>query len=102
MVDNSRVQKAIFNAIEDLNQQSPENMQLAKSIDTVLFGRSGKLDSLGLVTLIVAIEEKIQDEFGLAVTIADEKAFSQKNSPFLTVGALAQYISTLIEELQNG
>jgi D-alanine--poly(phosphoribitol) ligase subunit 2 len=98
MVDNSRVQQAIYDAIDELNQQSPVEMQLPKAPGTVLFGREGKLDSLGLVTLIVGIEGKIRDTFGVAVTIADEKAFSQKNSPFRTIDTLSDYISGLIKE----
>ncbi len=49
--------------------------------DTQLFGRGSKLDSLGLVNLIVLVEEKTADTFGKSVTIADERAMSQKEQP---------------------
>jgi D-alanine--poly(phosphoribitol) ligase subunit 2 len=98
MVENGQVLNSIYNAIDEVNSQIDDNMQLTKSPDTVLFGRASKLDSLGLVTLVVAIEQRIQEDFGVALTIADEKAFSQKNSPFKTVGTLADYITSLLKE----
>lgn len=63
-----------------------------------LFGKEGVLDSLGLVSLIVMVEQAIEDELGVFLILADEKAMSQKTSPFLTSGLLVDYISRLIEE----
>jgi len=72
--------------------------QLDKSIDADLFGGKGKLDSLGLVSFVVATEQEIEEEFGVPISIADERAMSQKNSPFKTLGTFADYISLLLEE----
>jgi D-alanine--poly(phosphoribitol) ligase subunit 2 len=65
--------------------------------ETSLFGQEGILDSLGLVTLIVSVEQAIEDAFGLSVTLADEKAMSQRHSPYRTVGTLADYAQRVIE-----
>jgi acyl carrier protein len=65
--------------------------------DTVLFGKNGILDSIGLVSLIVAVEQAIEDRYAVAVTLADEKAFSQKSSPFRSVLALADYAAQITE-----
>jgi acyl carrier protein len=64
--------------------------------DTPLFGRDGLLDSMGLVTLVVAVEQAIEDELGVSVSLADARALSQKASPYRTVGALADYADRLI------
>ena len=98
--DKNAVQ-VIFKAVEEVNGQLPKNKQLEQSTKTVLFGRDGKLDSLGLVTLLVIIEQNIEDEFNVNITIADERAMSQKHSPFRTVGSLADYIEMLLEEKLN-
>ncbi len=98
MSDNEKFIQAIFVTIDEVNEQLPEEQRLTKSIDTVLFGESGKLDSLGLVNLIVATEQRLEELFEVSLTLADEKAISQKNSPFRTVGTLAEYISKLMEE----
>ena len=59
--------------------------------DTVLFGENGVLDSMGLVTLIVAVEQAIEDQYDKAVGLADEKAMSQARSPYRSVASLAEY-----------
>ena len=41
--------------------------------ETRLFGEAGLLDSMGLVSLIVAVEQAIGDECGASVALADEK-----------------------------
>ena len=62
--------------------------------DTRLFGKDGLLDS---VSLVMALEQEIADRFGAQVALADEKALSQKSSPFRTLGSLAAYASGEIE-----
>lgn len=66
--------------------------------ETRLFGREGLFDSIGLVSLIVTVEQAIEEEFEAFVTLADERAMSQKRSPFLTIGSLADYAERLIRE----
>lgn len=60
-----------------------------------LYGNHGVLDSLGLVSLLAAIELAVEEESGVHITLADERAFSQKRSPFRTVASLAQYTHKL-------
>ena len=66
--------------------------------DTRLIGRKRVLDSMGLVTLIVDVEQCLEEEYDVIVVLADERAMSQKHSPFLSVGSLADYICQLVEE----
>jgi acyl carrier protein len=47
--------------------------------------------------LIVAVEQNIEDEFDITIILADERAMSQKHSPFRTVRSLVDYIETLID-----
>lgn len=64
--------------------------------NTSLFGKQGLFDSLGLVSLVVAVEEAIADKYGVTVSLADEKAMSQKHSPYRNILSLAEYASSLI------
>lgn len=100
MTVNDKIFQTIFAAIDEINEQFEEKQRLPKAIDTVLFGASSTLDSLGLVNLIVATEQRLEEIFNLTLTLADERAMSQKNSPFRTVETLAEYISTLLPEKQ--
>ena len=94
------VQNLIIESVKELNEQLPQEQQLGQSTKTVLFGKDGMLDSLGLVTLLVIIEQNIEDEFDVSITITDEKSMSQKRSPFRTIGTLADYIDMLLRENQ--
>jgi acyl carrier protein len=70
----------------------------AHGSETALFGKGGCLDSLGLVSFIVAVETEIEDRFGETLTLADERAMSQRHSPFRTVLSLAEYIKAVREK----
>lgn len=93
-----QVANALGESIDEVNEQLPADRQIAKDEQTPLFGENGVLDSLGLVNLIVCAEQKIQERFDIAITIADEKAMSMKNSPFRTIASLADYIVLLLKE----
>lgn len=98
MQEKESVVQVIFEAVEEINRQLPERERLPKALDAVLFGSAGKLDSLSLVHLIVAIEQRISEAFGVPVTLADERALSQQASPFRSLGTLADYVVLLLGE----
>jgi len=66
--------------------------------NTVIFGKESELDSLGLVSLLVDIEEKVFDEMGKEIVIASDRAMSQSRSPFSTVETLSNFVTILVEE----
>lgn len=86
--------------VENLRQLDAEQLRIPENVsaDTTLFGREGILDSMALVTLVVAIEQAIEDRFGATVSLADERAMSQHQSPYRTVATLAAYAERLIAE----
>lgn len=65
---------------------------------TQLVGPEAVLSSLGLVSLIVDIEQTIEERWGLSLALADERAMSRRHSPFRTVGTLADYIVELARD----
>ena len=69
---------------------------------TALYGREGVLDSLGLMSIVTGLEEAIEDQSELLVTLADDKALSRKTSPFRTVGTLADFAwEVTSEQIKN-
>lgn len=64
---------------------------------TRLFGHDGLLDSMALVSVVIAVEQQIADKYGKGVALADEKALSQRASPYRTVETLADYALTQIQ-----
>ena len=67
------------------------------SENSILFGKDGALDSMGLVTLIVAVEQAIEDRFDTTAALADDKAMSQAKSPYRTIASLADYAASQID-----
>jgi len=86
----------IYEAIDELNETLDEPIETSDS--TQLFGSKSKLDSMGLVSLIVTVERLIEEKYDKTVTLASEKAFSRSSSPFRTVQTLSEYISELLAE----
>ena len=63
---------------------------------TPLLGPESVLDSLGLVTLIVEVEDRLNTTYGVSLTLADDRAMSRARSPFRTVESLSQYVNSLL------
>jgi acyl carrier protein len=97
---SQKIEEIIFSVIDEINTNLPPDKQLRKQKETILFGLGGGLDSLGLVHFIVEVEENISTAFSSSITLADAKAFSQKNSPFRTVESLTAYINSKLQEAQ--
>ena len=100
-VTRDSVLQVMFTVIDEINETLPPDRQLEKSAETHLFDKQGKIDSIELVNFIVSLEQGIADEFGLAITLADEKAFSRETSPFRTVDSLADYVMERLKSAGN-
>ena len=88
------VERAVLQAMENANRSRSADQQLVVSPDAQIFGPGSPLDSLGLVALLIDVEESLRD-IGLDVTLSDERAVSQVKSPFRSVPALTSYILSL-------
>ncbi len=82
----------IFKVVDELNKLSPPEAQLSKEATAVLLGESGVLDSLGLINLIVMVEEKVQSDLKAEVIILDEEALVNLEGPYQTIDTLATWI----------
>ena len=97
MPEKQKIEEAIFAAINEINRTLPKDRQMKKSVDTVLFGPSGHLDSLGITLFIVAVEQKIEEALGTPVSLTQGKSISGEHSPLQTVGTLLNHIASLLE-----
>jgi len=88
----------IYPVIDEFNQTLPDGRHLNKAPDTVLFGGGNGLESIQLVSFVVALEDHLLDFTGKDIILADEKAMSRRNSPFRDMQALADYIGELLGE----
>jgi acyl carrier protein len=102
MNNSENIIAAVYRGVDWINGELPPDRQLIKAPETRLVGSESVLDSMHLVSLIVAIEREVEDAFGVAVTLADERALSMKTSPFRSIRSLADYIAILIRDASNG
>lgn len=72
--------------------------KLEVSEETVLFGPTSALDSMGLVTFLLEVEHRAEEALGAPIRLMDDRAMSQNHSPFRSVETLVEYIVRLIEE----
>ena len=102
MTEREKILNSIYAALDEVNEQLPDDQQLEKSPDTVLLGESGKIESIDLVNILVATEENVEEAFGVPLSITDERAVSEKNSPFTTIETLCDFITNLLKENVDG
>ena len=102
MNDPENIVAAIYRAVDWINGELPPDRQLIKAPETRLLGPQSVLDSMQLVSLIVTIEREVEDAFGDALTLADERALSMEASPFRSIQSLADYIGVLRIDAGNG
>lgn len=94
--EKTKIQSLIYRALQNLADELENEHLKNPNEQTQIYGKEGYLDSLALVSLISDLESMLSDELNIDVTLADEKAMSQKNSPFKNVESLSNYISELI------
>ena len=100
MNQNQKIVALITQVANEFNEQLEFKIDVERGRDAPLYGGDGVLDSLGLVSFVVAVEQAIESELGITLTLADEKAMSQKHSPFQTVGTLADYVENLMKQVE--
>ena len=91
-----QVRAVVYRAVDEINEELPDVRRLVKHPSTVLFGADATIDSMILVAFIVATEEQIRDEFGISVTLANEKAMSMERSPFRTLSTFIDYVRDVV------
>jgi len=91
------IQQLICNALQSINTGRDLSERLDTSPDASIYGRGSPLDSLGLVSVILEIEESLRER-GVNISLSDERAMSQRHSPFRNVDALSDYIEQVIRQ----
>jgi acyl carrier protein len=94
MVTVDDVLQIVYEAIKETNALLPRERRLELAPDTVLFAKSGKLDSLGLVNLVVAVEERVERRLHRVISLADlvATATGDEATPFYSVRTLSEHL----------
>src|SRR4029077_730136 len=71
VMDRELPQRIVYEPIYVVNQQLPASKRLRKSPATVIAGPGGALDSLGLVTFVITLEDKVGEAVGAGGRLLD-------------------------------
>lgn len=74
--ETDQIRAVIHAVVDEQNEQSPDRPAIEKTDEAVLFGQNGSMDSLGVVHFIVAVEQGIEEAFGVNVSLVSDKAMS--------------------------
>ena len=88
--------KSVEAAIDQVNLGRRQDKRVGKTPATPLLGPGSALDSLGLVNLVVAVEEQMAERFGVEINLAGHAASSQEQHPLTSVDTLVRYIETVV------
>jgi acyl carrier protein len=91
MIDRPLAIKIVLSALRDAVDQNGGDVSSVNE-ETVIVGPAAVIDSIGVVSLIVDIEQRLEMDHQVSVTLANDRAMSQRNSPFRTPSVLADHI----------
>ncbi|HPT14753.1 MAG TPA: hypothetical protein PK796_08200 [Bacteroidales bacterium] len=97
-MDKQLLNELIINCVKQVLEEVASGHTTNINSESKLYSSGGLLDSLSLVRLIADIEEEIYQKTNQTITLADEKAMSQRNSPFKSIISLSDYIEKLLTE----
>ena len=90
MRNKEKFLEIIYKCSEELNKQLSEEGKITLEESTTLIGENSSLDSLGIVMLMISIEEHIANT-GISVTIMDVLTESDE-PPFETIGEMSLWL----------
>ncbi len=95
MSEKEQIVAIIFDAIDEANEVRPKHEWIPKDRGTALVG---KLDSLGLLNLVLAVEARVNEKLGAALDLSGLLSADPSTSPLRTVTLFAEHVKTRLEE----
>ena len=97
MVAAGDLREIVLAAMSSANLTRAADSQMTVAEDAPIFGPGSPLDSLGLVSLLMDIEDGLA-QMGIQLTLSDARAMSRKRSPFRDVPELVAFMTELLAE----
>ena len=85
--------------LRNIGAEKNNEYLLMAEVDTPLLGVSNGLDSLGIVNLMMDLEEFIYEETEKDIVIADDTMMSLTTSPFRNIKTLTLHINQILQIL---
>ena len=86
----TRLVKLLDQFIKENEIELDKNVVLDENIR--LIGTTSGFDSIERVQFIVEVERRLDEEYEIEIELTSEKAMSRRNSPFISINTLTEYI----------
>ncbi|MBE9142474.1 acyl carrier protein [Planktothrix mougeotii] len=98
---HDNVQKIVLACIEEVIAQGWGRIQIEQGEAANILAGGGFIDSLGLTSLLVAIEQDIEAELGFTINLTSTitEITPSSTHPLATVGTLTNYIVNHIDNI---
>lgn len=94
-----RVLALIYEVVDQVNRGRASRDRIDKQPNTVLIGKNGQLDSLGMVNFIIGVEELIEDEYGVQISLVDGTSVNDSSGHLRTIENLNAHIVRTVAEI---
>ena len=91
MTDRSQILEAVYVAVASTNEALPDDVKLEPTETVLIYGEGAKLDSLGLVSLIVSIEGEVESVLGSCPSLVE--VITEPESSISTLGDIVDFIA---------
>jgi acetyltransferase-like isoleucine patch superfamily enzyme/acyl carrier protein len=92
-VADPRVVALVLRAVVAVNEMLPSDSRLREDVSSSLAQPHGPLDSLGVINLLVAIEDEAELEYGRRPNLTQIGSSSEDSSALSTVESLANFVA---------
>ncbi|MFA5597807.1 MAG: hypothetical protein WDA26_09585 [Pusillimonas sp.] len=97
----SIITSIITDAIKELNLILAPEDQIVIDSETILYGKNGVLDSMGIINLTVIVEEMIYEKFNVDIALSEYISSSDMSEIFKNIETLSARILALVENKQK-
>jgi len=91
MATRASILDAVKIAIQNTNETLPADRKIGSSESERILGNGSKIDSLGFVTLMVAVEQQVEATVGRCPSLTEE--LSDPAAGIVTIGELVDYLA---------
>jgi acyl carrier protein len=92
-----RIVALVLRAVAEVNRMLPDGSRLREDTSCPLVQPDGPLDSLGVINLLVAVEDQVEAEFGRRLNLTQVDT-PEDSSPLSTVGSLAKFVAERLKK----
>jgi hypothetical protein len=91
-----KIYDIIFYALNEVNRLRSSASQIPEKTDVCLYGSNSYLDSLEFVNLMVTIEQRIENDFRITISLTGPELKLSDKNPFRTVETLHHYVAGIL------